>query len=479
MGNHHTSAIDPVHMRIYSNIIQIQDPYKRVQMIQTCMASAEYVQSAKRAGIYSYLLQYMSALQSGYAPPTLPGEQAAAVAMPARPAVPRSMQPPPSFHGGMGATHPSMINAPNASSYQQQANASTQLISHTSHREPSWKVVAETPKQKALTYFASCLEVLGIQEEVALTDEALKKAYKKAAIRAHPDKAGGSEEKFEAVTRAYAYLSEILRHMTGGRKTTGGDAHDAPPVSVSAATQQRSQEADQWAFKGDPIRLNPKNLDMNAFNNMFEQMHIPDPDADGYGDWLKSADGGASTGPAFKGKFNRDVFNRMFEDEAKKSQRASNQLVVHPGEMALMMNPNHGVDLVAEKPSSFTAAPNARVQYTDLRGAYTTESTVSDKVADVRVSERSYDQYKASRERAPDPFSQTELHSIQEFEHRQKRADQLLERRKAEMAVRNQSHFDRMKQMVITDGAESYHQGVERLTNGANGASGAIKRIGY
>lgn len=485
MGNYHTSAIDPVHLRIYSNLIQIQDPYKRVQLIQTCMASAEYVQSAKRGGVYSYLLQYISSIQSGHAPPSLPGEQVGGMGQPS-PAVPRAMQPPPSFHhsGGMGATHPSMLHAPNASTYlsqQSSASASSQLISHTSHREPSWKVVTDTPKQKALTYFASCLEVLGIQEEVALTEDALKKAYKRAATRTHPDK-GGTEDQFEAVTRAYAYLSEILRHMSGGRKPsdTGGRA---APASVSAATQQRSQEAEQWTMKGDPIRLNPKNLDMNAFNNMFEKTHIPDPDADGYGDWLKSPDergGVGASGQAFKGKFNRDVFNRMFEDEAKKSQRTSNQLVVHPGEMALMMNPNSGVDLVAEKPSSFTAAPNARVQYTDLRGAYTTESTVSDKVADVRVSERSYDQYKASRERAPDPFSQTELHAIQEFEHRQKRSDQLLERRKAEMAVRNQNYFDQMKQLVLTDGAESVHQGVERLTQGGGGGGGgAIKRIGY
>ena len=35
MGNQ-ASAIDPVHTRIYYNMIQIQDPLKRIQMIQTC-----------------------------------------------------------------------------------------------------------------------------------------------------------------------------------------------------------------------------------------------------------------------------------------------------------------------------------------------------------------------------------------------------------------------------------------------------------
>ena len=62
MGNQ-ASAVDPIHARIYRNIIQIQDPQKRMQTIQTCFASMEYVNSAKRAGIYSYLLNYISTVQ--------------------------------------------------------------------------------------------------------------------------------------------------------------------------------------------------------------------------------------------------------------------------------------------------------------------------------------------------------------------------------------------------------------------------------
>jgi hypothetical protein len=199
---------------------------------------------------------------------------------------------------------------------------------------------------------------------------------------------------------------------------------------------------------------------MNAFNRMFEQTHLPDPDSDGYGDWLKDSNGQQAASQKFKGQFNRDVFNRMFEDEAKKSQRTSNQLVVHPGEMALMMNPTSGVDLVAERPSSFTAAPNSKFQYTDLRGAYTSDSTISDKVSNVTVKERKLDEYRASRERAPDPLTDTELHGIRDFERRQQEQDVLRERKRAEMAVRNQQYFDRMKQLVITDGATNLNQGM-------------------
>jgi curved DNA-binding protein CbpA len=449
MGNNQ-SAIDPVHLRIYSNIIQIRDSKKRVQMINTCLSSMEYVASAKRAGIYSYLLNYVASVNSGENPPMLPGEQQGTIQQQVN-SVPRSLQP--NFHhpGGPGATHPSLMNIPTASSYnnvqrnQSQSN-SNQIITH-SDTTPSWKVITDTPKQKAMTYFASCLEVLGIQEEVALTEESLKASYKKMALRAHPDK-GGSEEYFEAVTRAYAYLSEILKHMKGGRKDINGCVEAPTSLNVS-----RDAEAEKWKH-AEPVRLNAKNLDMNAFNKLFEQTHIPDPDSDGYGDWLKSSETNTSSGPKFSGQFNRDVFNRMFEDEAKKSQRASNSLIVHPGQMALTLNPTSGVDFVGERPDSYTAAPNSKFQFTDLRGAYTTESTISDKVSNVQVTDRNYEQYRASREKAPDPFTQSELHGIREFESRQKQMDDMRERRRAEMANRNQNYFDQMKRMVITDGVD-------------------------
>ena len=424
MGNQ--TSVDPVHQRMYSNMIQIHDPSKRVQIIQTCLASMEYVNSSKRAGIYSYLLHYVSTVQSGGNPPVLPGEQQGFIPS----AVPRTLQPN-ITQGGIGAI---------PTSRQQQ------IVTRTDST-PSWKVITDTPKQKAMSYFASCLEVLGIQEEVALTEETLKAAYKKMALRSHPDK-GGSEEYFEAVTRAYAYLSEILKFMKGGKRGTSGGQVDA-----TQARSSRETEAKQWEFSGEPVRLNAKNLDMNAFNKMFEQTHMPDPDSDGYGDWLKSSDSNAS-GPKFKGEFNRDVFNRMFDEESRKGGKQSTNLIIHPGQMALTLNPTSGVDLVGERPDSYTAAPNSKFQFTDLRGAYTSDSTISDKVSNVQVGDRNFEQYRASREKAPDPFNQSELHGIQEYERRQQSMDVLRERKRAEMNVRNQQYHDRMKQMVITDGVD-------------------------
>jgi curved DNA-binding protein CbpA len=428
MGNQQSSAVfDPAHIRIYSNILKLHNPQTRVQMIQTCLSSIEYVQTAKRAGIYSYLLSYVSSVQNGN-PILLPGEQAA-----------------PQQHNQY--THQPVQSIP----YMPHANPVSTSVprssqtSITQFQEPvmnHYQVVTQTSKQKVVSYFASCLEVLGIQEEVALTEDILKKAYKKIAIKAHPDK-GGSEEHFEAITRAYAYLSEILKRVQGGR--------DRPLQEVSAPTHLesgRKEESKQWQHV-EPVRLNPKNLNVQAFNDMFDKTHIPDPDSDGYGDWLKTT-GEDKSAPKFGGKFNRDVFNNMFDQEARKNMVGSGgQVIIHPEAMAL--SANMGVEIGRDRPDSYTSAPNAKTKFVDLRDAYTTESTISNKVANVRVEERTFEGYRANREKGPAPFSQSELQQLNSSEMELKRREEMRQRRKAEQDNLENRYFERMKQLVITD----------------------------
>ena len=434
MGNQtSTSAFDPSHVRIYYNILSLKNPNTRVQMIQTCLSAPEYIISAKRAGVYSYLLSYVSAIQNGHSPMSLPGENQ------------HTPQPQHALQAQQSASVPRYIQQVPPTGYSDRVQTQITTYREPPSDTPSWMQITQTPKQKMVSYFSSCLEVLGIQEEVSLTPDVLKQAYKKAAIRSHPDK-GGSEEEFEAVTRAYAYLNEILRRIQGGRERAPGVV-EAPTILDST----RKEEAKQWQHV-EPVRLNPKNLDMNAFNKMFEQTHMPDPDQDGYGDWLKTEVGSATKAPTFGGKFNRDVFNSMFEQEARKnnqSARVQNSVIVHPEAMALL--PTMGTEIGRGRPEDYTAAPNSRTQYTDLRSAYTTEATISDKISDVRVEERRFDTYRASREKAPDPYTDNERQQLYQSEQMLRQREELRQRRKAEQDTMENRYFERMKQLVITE----------------------------
>lgn len=425
MGNGaSTQGFPPAHVRIYQNLLQIQSPSTRLEMIQTLLQGGEYVDSARRAGLYSYLLMYVARIQKGQQPILLPGEDTV-----------RTAAPP---------------SAPPLHQYQM-----TQ-IAPPAKRDPYAQLTKTNGNEKAMSYFQSCLSVLGLEEEVALTEEALKQAYKKAALKAHPDK-GGNQQQFEAVTRAFAYLTEILRRIQGGRA--------GPLKKVEAPSllkTEREEDGEKWKHV-QPIRLNPQKMDMNAFNQMFEQTRIPDPEDEGYGDWLKNEMGGGSGGGSggggsggggktFSGKFNQDVFNKMFEEDARTQRTGTTALaVVSP--QALLLAPNSGVELGREKPADFTAAANANLKYTDLKAAYTTESTFSGQVSDVHVAPRDLESYRASRKRAPDPLSNEEAAAVAAAEAAYADREKQRQLRAAHEGIAAQDYFERMKRLVIADGA--------------------------
>lgn len=413
MGNTQSGSaqtFDKSHIRIYQKLLHISSPHTRAQMIQTLLAGTEYVQSAKNAGIYSHLLNYMARVNAREPVPLLPGEQTL-----------KEMQ----------------AAAPTANTI---INVKPVLSS------PSAKVAKGRSNEKALSYFQNCLLVLGLEEEVALTEDTLRSAYKKAALKAHPDK-GGSEQEFEAVTRSFAYLTEILKRIHGGRTTAG--VVEAP----TALKDSRQNDSKDWSMV-EPVRLNPKKLDINVFNQMFEQTRIPDPDDEGYGDWLKK-EGETKTGPNFGGKFNRDVFNQAFNDEAR--ARGSSTAVTVP--QAMTLAPNHGVELGRGATGDYTAPANAQMKYTDLRNAYTTESAFTHQVSNVNIEARSFDSYSGSRKKAPEPLNDREMQAIQEAEAFQARKEKERSIRAAEELTMADKYFAKMKQLVLTEGTQNGRKG--------------------
>jgi curved DNA-binding protein CbpA len=422
MGNGQSLAqFQQSHVRIYKNLLGIQSPKTRAEMIRTLLAGAEYVAAAKQSGVYAHLLAYMARVEAGQRPAALPGEIAMTAVTP-----------------GASAQRVQAQVAP-----QQLVTYDPGSVRPQVQQRPAAQIVKGRRNEKALTYFQNCLLILGLEEEVALTEEALKKAYKRAAVKAHPDK-GGTEEEFEAITRAHAYLGEILRRIKGGR--TKESVVEAPET----LRDNRKEESKSWEM-AQPVRLNPKKLDMKAFNEMFEQTRIPDPEEDGYGDWLKGNDGETGAGAQkFGGKFNRDVFNRAFEEEARSRAADSSALAVRQPE-ALIMSPGFGTEIGRTGGGGYTAPINGTVKYTDLKSAFTTENMITPQVANVRVDPRSFDQYSASRKKAPEPLRDEEMAAIQAAEAATARREEARRLRAAQEDSTANQFFDRMKRLVITN----------------------------
>jgi hypothetical protein len=421
MGSTH--SFPEAHVRIYQNLLQIQSPTQKAQMIQTILGSPEHLEYARAAGIYGHLINYVQVVKGGGVPSRLPGETSKSTSI--------------------------VFNPPQIQTNRtpQQANVQRQtgvaILQNTTSTSTAI-TASQKGNEKALNYFTACLSILGLEEEVALTPEILKSAYKKAVIRAHPDK-GGSEKEFEAVTRAYGYLGEIIRHFHGGRAKEG--VVDAP----SALKTNRTSEADRWKHV-EPVALNPNKLDLNAFNKMFEETRIPDPEETGYGDWLKGGDS-ITSGPKFSGKFNRDVFNRAFEDDAKSknnNQAQQNTLVLQ--EMSLASRMGYATELGRGAREDYTVAPHeGKVAFTDLKKAYTEYNTFSHETAGVQIEERSFDQVSKSRKAAPPPLTNHEMEALRVAEEQQARVEEQRRLRMAQQAVAENDYFERMKRLVITN----------------------------
>ena len=143
----------------------------------------------------------------------------------------------------------------------------------------------------------------------------------------------------------------------------------------------------------------------------------------------------------------------MFDKEAVRqgASRSTPTDIMHPEAMALTMAPTMGLVLGRDRPDTYTAAPNSKHQYTDLQDAYVREATVSDKVSNVRVEERSFDTYRASREKGPAPMTHTEQARLHEAERQLQEREEGRQRRAAMQATAEQDYFERMTRLVITN----------------------------
>lgn len=398
MGN--AQGLPEAHVRIYGNLLGIRSSRERSKIIQTILSSQEHLDSAKAAGVYGHLLHYVQTTQGGGAAPNLPGER----------------RQPTTAGGG----------------------SQSLVLVHPQGAQQKHIQASQKGNEKAINYFAACLRILELEEEVALNEDALKAAYKKAVVRAHPDKKGGSEKEFEAVTRAYAYLGDILKRIQGGGKKNQMEPAPALPSTAPSSKWDSIQ----------PVNLNPDKLDINAFNKLFEQTRMPDPEEAGYGDWLKDEE--TSSAPKFSGKFNRDVFNQAFAEDAKgkvKPRAAGSGVVVQ--EQILSNRLGYATELGRSGRGDYTAANDDRLQFTDLKKAYTEYNTFSHEVADVQVEARSFDQYTQARKEAPPPLADYEVAALAQADRQQQMAEDERQRRKDMEAQQENDYFARMKRLVV------------------------------
>lgn len=434
------------HIRIWNELSAIENDSVRVKMVDTLLNGPEYVVSMKKAGIYADLISWVATVRRGawghfpkYAPP------AAATSI-----------------GGKSASGGG--NSGNSGS-----SGNNQLA----------KVA---PSKKAMDYLHEAYDILGLTDDQALSPDVLKMSYRRKAVLHHPDK-GGDPEVFDAITKAYMYLTEVYNklvpkgaRMSTDKSVTMEDAvkyRNDPSIQMEGGmsdgidlvvrdermptnkppVRYRGGAADTDGKKlqeGPPVVLNPKKLDMNVFNQLFEQNRIPDPDADdGYGDWLKAQEEIAPP-KKMRGKFSMSKFNELFEEAAaEQAARAGTELIKKEGPDALVFNPGAHV-LGGEKSAEYTTPVGSNgLAYTDLKAAYSGRATFAHEVRDVKVSSKTFEQAKAERGSDPGPASAEEAAALEKMKRRAEEAEQKRQLKYASQLTDYDNYAERMKSRML------------------------------
>ncbi len=393
------SSFDPRHVRIWNILSSIESTNARITQLETLFSAQEYVAAAKKAGLYGTLLQWMAAQRRGeYYPWPIVGTANA-------------------------ANTPSLAPRP------------VPVMTRT----PSNALATIPPPKRALDALHEAYHVLGLDDSETLTHERLRSAYKKKAAKAHPDK-GGNAELFDKVTRAFLYIEEVLNKFVpkNARKSTPQPesrrivntkmenelvlrnsatelAPASSPMTMPVVAPMYSPTVQTQTKEVEKVALNPKKLDLALFNKMFEENRLPDPEMDeGYGSWLKSeetshkASTSANAG-ALRSKYNKDLFNQMFEEESRRN--ASNSGGYNPP-AEMVMSPGFGTELLGGKPSQYTNVMGAGgLGYTDLKYAYDEGNTFSQQVAHVSLDGRpkTIEEAKAAYAKPPKPLTAEEI----------------------------------------------------------------------
>ncbi len=223
-------------------------------------------------------------------------------------------------------------------------------------------------------------EILGLEQN-DLDISNIRKAYKKMALKYHPDKAGEEYvEQFQVITQSYIYLlkkAEDVEKRSGNfidnleeQKYSNSSTKTDPSYDLANKIAERSRDLEPKPkrtynrkksnenlketrltdylpsqnvskakevnyldedAKGDIMDVNDKNFDINKFNSLFEKYKMPNEEDKGYGDILKhglNKEDEDEVGEIFNKGMSKEIFNAHFDNlKSKKSGRKEVPLI--------------------------------------------------------------------------------------------------------------------------------------------------------
>lgn len=244
----------------------------------------------------------------------------------------------------------------------------------------------ETHLQKLKQDNINTLKLFQLQPQYTMDE--LKRSYRKLAIKTHPDRPGGSKEKFQVVTKCYFSLIEDLkkREQEKGFDRLRDDSRNY---------WQEQNEISNDFKNNNPKYDKNKQFNVNKFNEIFNQNKLYDESDEGYEDWLQH--GETETPQVFSHKFNINNFNNTFDNWKDESQTTDIIEYQEPEAIVSCNKMNYSdIDKSGKKNYTKISEKSNDLTYTDLKSAYTKSNLINTKNVKVK-SYRDINEYENER----------------------------------------------------------------------------------
>lgn len=309
------------------------------------------------------------------------------------------------------------------------------------------------------------LKVLNLPQN--FNKEMLRDAYKRMALKSHPDK-GGSEYLFKIVTQCYKYLSAELKKReadkqfydlkeefqksiqreddNGQTSRSSRKGSSSSSTSTSGSTRERSKQREAEAVNN--MFYNGSRFDQDKFNRYFENNKLEDEVYEaGYKEWMEKHE--VKEAPKFRGSFNSTGFNNHFERHAQVA-KDHKQLIKYQEPEALVAVKRLGfTELGQDSIDDFSGENKSmrHLNYMDYKIAHTT-SRIVDPNTVKRQDFRNIQELERARENVSYQMTEQEL---VEMMKRQKLQEKLEEKRQVTQQAydrRVEQHYERLNGLL-------------------------------
>jgi hypothetical protein len=278
----------------------------------------------------------------------------------------------------------------------------------------------------------------------------LRNAYKRVALKAHPDK-GGSEYLFKVVTQCYRYLLADLKKREADKQF-----HELKKEFLKETQGQQQQQHKQTSRSrpetpqsAQTVFYNGSRFDPDKFNKFFtDNRFVDEVHEQGYKEWMETHD--IKDTPKYRGSYNAHKFNQQFEKNTQVSKN-NKHLIKYKEPEALVASKRLGfTELGQDSIDDFSGENKSlkNLNYMDYRLAHTTSRMVDPSTVNDRPQFQNIQEFERTRENVQYQMNESELREYNRKLRTQKKLEEQRENTLRSYDERLANHYTKINGLL-------------------------------